>query len=156
MNNPVFLRKFIVRTLLVAVATCAFTAACSPNISTHGNVPNGEIIKSIRVGMSNRDQVAAMLGTPSAVATFNKEAWYYVGSSISRVAFWKPDVLERRVLVIRFDKEGVVQKIEHLDKMDGREVKIVGRTTPTRGKELTILDQLLGNIGKFSGANTDP
>lgn len=155
MNTPESCRKFRFRTLIAAVAAAGFVAACSPNLSNHGNIPDKELIESIRIGKSNRDQVAAMLGTPSTIATFNKEAWYYVGSRKSQVAFWEPDLLERKVLVVRFDKKGVVQQVERLDKMDGREVQVVDRKTPTRGKELTILEQLIGNIGKFSGPEVD-
>ena len=73
----------------------------------------------------------------------------------SRVAFLDPEILERKILVVRFDKQGVVQQVEHLDKQDGRDVQIVDRKTPTRGKELTILKQLLGNVGKFAGPEVD-
>ena len=47
---------------------------------------------------------------------------------------------------------GIVQQVERLEKQDGRDIQIVDRKTPTRGKELTILEQLIGNIGKFSGS----
>ena len=148
-------RLTAVRTLLAAGITGGLLAACSPNLSNHGNIPDVEIVKSIRLGKSNRDQVQAMLGTPSAVATFDKEAWYYVGSRTSQIAFWEPDLLERKVLVIRFDKKGVVQQVERIGKQDGRDVQIVDRKTPTRGKELTVLEQLLGNVGKFTGPEAD-
>ena len=124
-------------------------------LSNHGNIPEQQLIESIRIGSSNREQIAAMLGNPSAVATFDKENWYYVGMRTSRVAFLDPEILERKILVVRFDKQGVVQQVEHLDKQDGRDVQIVDRKTPTRGKELTILRQLLGNVGKFSGPEVD-
>ncbi len=121
-------------------------------MTTHGHTPEPELIESIRVGSSNREQIIAMLGNPSAVATFDQESWYYVGSRTSQLAFLEPEILERKVVVIRFDKQGIVQQVERLDKQDGRDVQIVERKTPTRGKELTILEQLLGNIGKFSSS----
>lgn len=155
MNSPYSRVIAPLRTVIATGVTAAILSACSPNLNTHGNIPDAEIIKSIRIGKSNRDQVSAMLGTPSAVATFNKEAWYYVGSRTSQIAFWEPDLLERKVLVIRFDKKGIVQQVERLDKQDGRDVQIVDRKTPTRGKELTVLEQLLGNVGKFSGPADD-
>ncbi len=148
-------RNSPLRALLAAGITVGFLAACSPTLTNHGNIPDAELIKSIRVGKSNRDQIQAMLGTPSAVATFDKEAWYYIGTRVSQIAFWEPDLLERQVLVIRFDEKGVVDQFERLDKQDGRDVQIVDRKTPTRGKELTVLEQLLGNIGKFSGPEAD-
>jgi outer membrane protein assembly factor BamE (lipoprotein component of BamABCDE complex) len=148
-------RKFPIRSLISVAVAAGFLAACSPTLTNHGNIPDAELIQSIRIGKSNRDQIQAMLGTPSAVATFDKEAWYYVGSRTSRIAFLDPDLLERKVLVIRFDKKGTVQQVERLDKQDGRDVQVVDRKTPTRGKELTVLEQLLGNVGKFSGPEAD-
>ena len=34
-------------------------------------------------------------------------------------------------------------------KDDLREVGMVDRTTPTAGKDLSVLDQLIGNLGRF-------
>ena len=132
-----------------AVAIALSLSACSARLESHGNIPNPEIVESIRIGKSNRAQVSEMLGTPSARATFDQESWYYVGTRTKKFAFLKEEVLGRKVLVIRFNKQGIVQQIQRLSKRDGRDIQIVGRKTPTKGKELTILEQLLGNVGRF-------
>ena len=139
--------------LIFSVAlVAALLSACSARIESHGNFPNHELIESIRIGKNSRPQVSAILGTPSAKATFDQEAWYYVGTRTSKFAFLKKEVLERKVLVIRFNKQGIVEQVERLTKKDGREIQIVGRKTPTQGKELNVIQQLLGNIGRFSAA----
>ena len=138
-----------------AVLLAVAVTACSARLDSHGNIPDPEIVESIRIGKSNRAQVSEMLGTPSARATFDEESWYYVGTHTSKFAFLEEEVLERNVLVVRFDKRGIVRQVERLDKKDGRDVQVVDRKTPTRGKELTILEQLLGNVGRFGGAPTD-
>ena len=138
-----------------ALVALLVLGACAPRMDNHGNIPDQEIIESIRIGQSNREQVSSMLGSPSTRATFGLESWYYVGARTSKFAFFDPEIVERKVLVIRFDKDGVVQQVERLDKSDGREVQVVDRKTPTRGKELTILEQLLGNVGRFGGGPAD-
>ena len=35
------------------------------------------------------------------------------------------------------------------DVSDSRQVNYVSRTTPTRGRELTLLEQVLGNVGRL-------
>ena len=140
---------------LGAAAVALAITGCSPTLETHGNIPDPEIVQSVRIGMSNREQVSQMLGTPSAVATFDKESWYYVGMRTSRLAFLEPEILERKVLVVRFDDQGIVRQVEHLTKEDGREIQVVDRKTPTRGKELTVIEQILGNVGRFGGGNVD-
>lgn len=143
------------RRIAAALFCGALAASCSPTLENHGHIPDKDIVQSVRIGQNNRDQVRGMLGTPSAVSTFDKEAWYYIGARTSRLAFLDPEVLERKVLVIRFDKDGLVQQVEHLEKEDGRSVQMVERKTPTRGKELTIVEQLIGNIGRFGGSAPD-
>ena len=151
---PATRRRWTTGIVGAAILT-ASVLACSPRLDSHGNMPDQDLIDSIRIGKSNRTQISEMLGTPSARATFDQEAWYYIGTNTSKFAFLEKEVLERKVLVIRFDKQGIVRQVERLNKKDGREVQIVDRKTPTRGKELTILEQLLGNVGRFGGAPAD-
>lgn len=135
------------------VSTLIFClASCSPTIDHHGTLPDEDLIKTIKVGKNNRAEVAKILGTPSAVSTFDSETWYYVGSQASRLAFLESKLINRKILVIQFDKKGIVRGLGHKNKDDGRKIRLVDRVTPTSGKQLTILEQLIGNIGRF-GSN---
>jgi outer membrane protein assembly factor BamE (lipoprotein component of BamABCDE complex) len=53
-------------------------------------------------------------------------------------------------LAVRFDKTGLVTEIQRYEMADGKTLILVERTTPTRGRELTVIEQLFGNIGRFS------
>ncbi len=127
-------------------------SACTPNIESYGNMADQEAVKEIVAGTTTRKQVLELLGTPSTTSVFGSENWYYVGERQSWVAFLDPKVQERNVLIVRFDKNGVVSAVETRDKNDGRQIQIIGRETPVRGKELTILQQLLGNLGRVGNA----
>ena len=48
---------------------------------------------------------------------------------------------------------GNVSKIEQLDKDAGQNVDLVARTTPTSGHDLGMMEQVLGNIGRFTKAD---
>lgn len=147
--------KNSLRTSISACAIIAIlvVAGCSTGVSRHGNIPDQQIVDSIRVGINNKAQVAAMLGSPSARATFDQETWFYMGTkTIKKPSFENDEVLERQVLVIRFNTQGIVQKVERLDKNDGRKIRVVKRKTPTKGKELTVIEQLLGNVGRFGNS----
>jgi outer membrane protein assembly factor BamE (lipoprotein component of BamABCDE complex) len=142
--------------LLAATASAAVLVACTPEKDLHGVLPDKELIAEIKPGQTRQEDVNRILGTPSAVATFDKETWYYIGEKTETVAFFKPDILEHKVLVVRFTKEGVVEDIEQVDaKKNGKSVTPVARETPTKGKELTIIQQLVGNVGRFNKDNKD-
>ena len=138
-----------------AIIAVVLIAGCSTQLISHGNMPEKKIVDSIRVGINNRAQVLAILGSPSVRATFDQETWLYVGTkTLKTLSFLSDEILERQVLAIRFNKQGIVQRIERFDKNDGQEIKVVKRKTPTRGKELTVIEQLLGNVGRFDDSST--
>ncbi len=138
------------RKALFAVALAGLVAGCASEPDTHGVLPDKGLISEIKPGVTTRADVQRLLGTPSTVAAFDKETWYYVGERTEQVAFFKPDVLEHKVLVVRFDKEGKVENVHDVDATKAPDVEFVDRVTPTRGRELTILQQLIGNVGRFN------
>ena len=134
---------------LVLFAATAL-AACGGELRTRGNLLTAERLAEISEGESLQSDVVAAVGTPSAVSTFEGNTWYYIGELQEQRAFLDPDVLERNVLVVNFDDSGLVQSTRLYTVEDGRVIDPVSRTTPTEGRELTILQQLLGNIGRFN------
>lgn len=137
------------RRLAGAGLLAGIIAACSPVVDSRGNLPNQELLAQVRPG-ATREDVHALLGTPSSAALFGEEIWYYVSSREERWAFLKPKELERKVIAIRFDTDGAVTEMKSYGLEDGRAVNLVDRTTPSAGTEMGIVQQLLGNVGRFA------
>ncbi|MCC7167120.1 MAG: outer membrane protein assembly factor BamE, partial [Rhodospirillales bacterium] len=77
--------------------------ACSPTIDIRGNLPNPDQLVLVKPGDVSRDDVANMLGTPSSTAVFDDETWYYISMRTETKTFFKPKVLDRKVVAVRFD-----------------------------------------------------
>lgn len=139
-------------TIIPALSACGlFLAACSPEVRTHGAMPPKSALEQIEPGKSTRADVAQALGTPSTTSLFdNGEVWYYIGSRHQQVSFHANEELERQVMIFTFDKSGVMDEMKTLDKTSGKEITLVSRKTPSAGHELTIMEQFLGNIGRFN------
>lgn len=135
---------------LAVLSLTVVAAACTPTIDSRGYVPDDKQIAGIKPGVDNRESITRALGTPSVRGTFNDKTWYYVSAKTESEAFFEPDVLERNILEIDFDRTGLVADVRHYTLADGQDVALVTRTTPTRGKELTFFAQLFGNFGKFN------
>jgi outer membrane protein assembly factor BamE (lipoprotein component of BamABCDE complex) len=145
------------RTLLTIGATTAILGACSPTIDQRGNLPDTDNVLAIQPGQSTKDEVQQLLGTPSTIATFSESTWYYISKRTETVAFFTPDVVDQQVLVVKFDDSDVVQQVALLGMDDAVEIDMVDRETPTYGQRLTVLQQLLGNIGRFTkGEDANP
>lgn len=125
-------------------------AACTPVIGHHGQTVDPDGVKAISPGQTSKTQVLALLGAPSSEANFNEDIWYYISEKRETKAFFAPVTLERHVVFVRFDPNGAVEAIGTLGKDDGKEIVLISRKTPTAGQEITIMKQLLGNLGRFN------
>ncbi len=126
-------------------------AACESRIDTRGNQLDLERVAEVKPGQITKDEVVEILGSPSNVTTFGDEAWYYISERTETFAFLESKVAERQIVVLRFDKQGLLTEIKMLGEKDGKRIEHVERTTPTHGNELTVLDQIIGNFQRFTG-----
>ena len=125
-------------------------AACSPSVRVRGNLPDPEMVSKISTGVHSRVDIASLLGSPSTVSSFQDNKWYYIGQKSTQFAFFKPEVLERKIIEISFDQQGMVAEAKTYTLEDGEDIDPVSRITPTEGREITVLQQLFGNLGKFN------
>lgn len=132
-----------------AASLMAATAACSPITTYSGFQAIEANPKDVKVGTDTKSTVRASLGSPSATSTFDPNVWFYIDQIKERVAFRRPVVTARNVVAITFDKETEqVKSVDTLTLKDGKAIAFNGRETPTRGRELSVLEQLLGTVGR--------
>ena len=136
---------------IIALALAGLLGACSARVSNNGNMVNDERLQALRVGQTSEDDVLRELGTPTAVATFDRSTWYYVGQVTSRLGPFRPEAIERRVVTVRFDDAGVLSGLETRSLADGNQVAVSDRATPTPGTEMSLIQQIFGNVGRFPG-----
>lgn len=124
------------------------TGACMPISTYSGFQAIEERPADVKIGTDTKSTVMAKLGTPSATSTFDPNTWFYISQLTDRVAFYKPRVSRRDVVAVNFNKETeAVASVNTYTLKDGKVIAFNGRETPTRGREMTILEQLLGNVG---------
>ena len=139
------------RKLAAAGLAASLLAGCTAEVAVRGHVPEIEAIAEIMPGVDTRQDVITRLGTPSAISTFEDFKWYYIGQKEEQVAFYWPEVVDRSVLVVAFNDDGYVEDTRLYTMNDGRDITPVSRVTPTEGTELTLMQQLFGNLGRLPG-----
>jgi outer membrane protein assembly factor BamE (lipoprotein component of BamABCDE complex) len=142
-------KSALVRSMIAVAGAAVLLSACAPRVANRGNNPDEEALSQIVAGESNRQDVAEIIGVPSVTSTFDSNEWYYVSQRSESEAWFKPEIKDRKVLVIRFDERGTVKEMETMTLADGYQVAPVERVTPTAGNEITFLGQIFGNLGRF-------
>ncbi|OYX84904.1 MAG: cell envelope protein SmpA, partial [Azorhizobium sp. 35-67-5] len=93
-----------------------------------GYVLSEGALEQVPVG-SSQEQVLLVLGTPSTVSTVSGDTFYYISQTEKRVAFFKPEVTDQRVLAVYFGKDRRVTRIANYGLKDGKVFDFVTQTT---------------------------
>lgn len=143
----------LVKTVAVA-AIALFSTACNPVLRTHGYVPTVENKpQEVNPETDTKATVLARLGNPSVKSTFDEDieddTWYYMNAVRQRYAYLRPQIESRNITAITFNGDGQVTEVADYGIEDGRYVNYVDRKTPTRGRQLSVLEQVFGTIGRL-------
>jgi len=133
---------------MTAAAVYFAIGACSPIYENHGYIPQQEDLDKIIVGVDTRASVEASVGPPSSGGVLDDAGYYYVRSRLRTFGPTARKEIERQLVAISFDGEGVVSNIERFGLEDGQVVQLARRVTDTAVSSTSILRQLFGNIGK--------
>jgi outer membrane protein assembly factor BamE (lipoprotein component of BamABCDE complex) len=119
-------------------------------VENHGYDATRADFSQVVVGQSRKDDVQALLGSPSAASSFGDPVWYYIFTREHIVGPQAPEVVKQNVVGVRFDTADTVSEIIRYEIKDGKPVELVEKTTPAEGRKLGVFEQLLGNFGRFN------
>ena len=123
--------------------------ACAPVIDNRGYFFDDRSLETIKKGVTTQTMMRDSFGSATTVSTFNDNAFYYIYSRFVTESYRAPIEVDRKVLAVYFDKKNTVRDVAVYGLEDGIIIPIVARTTQTQGSELSALQQIFGNIGRF-------
>ena len=138
----------------------AFSSACAPTLSHHGYLTfDGSPSREIKIGDSQAT-ILDKFGAPSQTSVYDANEWYYIEQTSMKMTYKQPHVTSRFVTVVDFDPTSqTVASVQNLTLADGRDITPDPHKTPTRGRSLTALEQVLGTVGHQridNSADSDP
>lgn len=139
---------------LVLLAGCGVTSIFESPQTIRGNKVDAYRLQELVPGTSTQADVTALIGSPTAKASFDRNTWLYITETTHTRIARTPGVENQAVVVLTFDAGGVLRKIDKIGADDSLPVAEVDRTTPAPGTEASFLQQLFGNIGRFNAGPT--
>lgn len=139
--------------ILMICLICAMTGlgACAPTVSNRGNLLKDYQMVTLEPGTSTKSDVLRALGSPTTQDAFDENNWFYIGQVKEKTGIFDPKVTSERIVQVTFNQEGIVQSIKDVGGQ-GEAIPYQRDKTPTSGNEVTVMQQLLGNLGRFNGA----
>ena len=140
--------KFIVFFLIPVLF---FLGSCKrePLINTHGIAYLDKREKLILVKEYNKNDIIRILGQPSTKGLTNDNTWIYIERTKSRGKLLKlgqSHLTKNNVLVLEFDKYGVLQKKDFYNKEDMKRVNFAKSITENDLKKENFIYGFLSSI----------
>ncbi len=133
--------------LLTGLSGCSYIAPAS---QVRGNRVTADQLKDLIPGTSTRADATSLLGSPTARGTFDDNTWIYISEVTQPRVARVQGINSQDVVQLTFDDRGVLRDVKQLNQKDAKGVDVVSRSTPSPGSEATFMQQLLGNVGRFT------
>ena len=136
---------------LIIVSILFFIFSCSQDevIKTHGVAYLNKREKLIIVEESNKNDAISILGQPSTKGMANDNLWIYIERTRTRGKLLKLGrnyLLKNNVLVLEFDKYGILHRKEFYDKKEMNEIKFAKNKTENELRKENFIYSFLSSV----------
>jgi outer membrane protein assembly factor BamE (lipoprotein component of BamABCDE complex) len=138
--------------LLIGLGGCGVFGIFDPTFRQRGSRVDPDALRELIPGTSSRADVQALIGSPTAKATFDDNTWIYISQITTTRIGRTPGVRKQDVVILSFDQAGTLRGIAKRTKADSEPIAMAAGATPSPGSEASFLQQLFGNVGKFTPA----
>jgi outer membrane protein assembly factor BamE (lipoprotein component of BamABCDE complex) len=140
--------SFKMRLAIAALIGASALSACTPVVDRRGFLADESQKADFAAGVDTKETVLTRMGNPSQTGVFDEQTWYYISAVQQQTAFYRPKTTERSITAVSFDESDKVAAVRTFGLQDGRVIAYDTRRTPTRGREVTFLEQIFGSIGR--------
>ena len=157
-QRGVWKKYFYFKTLILLLMSSLLLVSCSKNLEKNG-YSFGDLgdteqkISAIKPGKTNEIEVLKSLGSPSSMSNFGEDTFYYMQRLTERKAFFRPKLVNQRIVTITFDENHVVKAVNHYDINHSQKLIYDRETTVIKGNEMKVIEQLVRNFGRFNVRN---
>ena len=103
----------------------------------------------VKINKTNKNDVLKIIGQPHTLSTFSENEWIYFERTLTKGEFLKlgRNVLKtNNILILSFDKYGILKDKNFLDKSSKNEVVFSDKTTDNNLKQKSFVEQFLSSL----------
>ena len=128
-----------------------FFAGCQRNeiIETHGISYLEKREKLIVLHKSNKNDTVKILGQPATKGMLNDNLWIYIERTKTQgklLKFGRKHLVKNNVLVLEFNKYGILEKKEFYNKKDMKKVEFTKNITENELRKENFIESFLASV----------
>lgn len=133
-------------------------ASCVSRVERHGYMFDMSGYDAVQVGVTNKEKLVKLMGSPTLITEFEGDRlqdsrWIYYSEDVKHFLFFRPKIVDRKIVVMSFDEADVVNQIKTIDlKDDNKNLKFAQNQTPVGDHEQGLLKAFFSNVGQVKAA----
>ena len=104
-------------------------------------------IMQLKVNVTSSSSTRLKLGEPALILGNREPIFIYASQVTNRVLFFEPKVISRNVLVLYFNKNKKLKKLERFDLNDSKSFALNTDTTNLNAEQKSLVATLFSNVG---------
>lgn len=128
-----------------------FLTSCISNIQKHGYMFDLVDQTYLTPGVTSKNRLLNIMGSASYISYLgDEEVWLYFYEKTNRILFFKPKILERKILLVSFDDD-VISKMRQFDlSNENDKFKFSQKFSEVETEDEGFFKALFGNVGQVS------
>jgi outer membrane protein assembly factor BamE (lipoprotein component of BamABCDE complex) len=124
--------------------------ACVSKLDKRGYMFDMSDHNLLQEGITSKERVLKIMGSPTLISDLDSdEAWIYYAEDLKRLLFFKPDIISRDVLVVRFNEVGTIRELNRIDLNDEeKQLQFAANFTNVESRKIGFLKSLFSNVGQ--------
>lgn len=104
----------------------------------------------LQEGITSKERVLKIMGSPTLISDFDSEVWIYYSEDVKNFLFFKPEVTERNVLVIKFNDAEIVKEMKRINFSDEvKKLNFVSNHTTVDSHKTGFFKSIFSNVGQI-------
>ncbi len=126
------------------------TSSCISRVDKHGFMFEFSDHELLQEGVTTKERVLKMMGSPTLVSEFDdQESWIYFSEDIKNFLFFKPKVVQRKILLLRF-KDDAISTLKTFDlSNESKNLKFVSEFTVVDSHKTGFFKSIFSNVGQI-------
>ena len=133
--------------IILLVLACFILNNYSGIKANNGYMPVQDSVDQLKVNKTSLSFAKSRLGEPALILGNQEPILIYSSQVTNRILFFEPKVISRDVLVLYFNKQKKLKKLEKFNLKDGKSFQMNTDTTTLNAEQRSLIATFFSNVG---------
>lgn len=136
--------------ILMAIFLNIALSSCAPKIEKHGYMFDLSDHHLLQEEIITKSKVLSIMGSPTLISDLNgEEMWIYYAENVKKLLFFKPDIVNREIILLAFDNNEVLKKLENYSLANEKKLNFSSDHTKVKSNKVGFFKSIFSNVGQI-------